>query len=289
MFLRLWTMEALAPERWTVRMTNSDLTLVLGGTGKTGRRVAARLRAAGRPVRLGSRTAEIPFDWTDPATWAAPLAGVRAAYVTFQPDLAFPGADETVGAYARLAADSGVERLVLLSGRGEDGALAAEKAVAAVGLDWTVVRSAFFMQNFTEDFLADALAEGVMALPAGDVAEPFVDADDVADVAVAALLGRIPTGRVYEVTGPRALTFGEVAAAVTAAGRPLQYIPVTVADFVAGAVEAGVPAELAAGLGELFGAVLDGRNSGLATGVPEALGRPARDFADFARAAWGSA
>jgi uncharacterized protein YbjT (DUF2867 family) len=270
-------------------MTNSDLTLVLGGTGKTGRRVAARLRAAGRPVRLGSRTAELPFDWTDPATWAAPLAGVHSAYLTFQPDLAFPGAADTVGAYARLAADAGVKRLVLLSGRGEDGALAAERAVAAAGVDWAVVRSAFFMQNFTEDFLADAVAEGVMALPAGNVAEPFVDAEDVADVATAALLGQVPLGRVYEVTGPRALTFAQVAAEVTAAGRPLAYLPVTGDEFVAGAVAAGVPAELAAGLRDLFADVLDGRNSGLAGGVPEALGRPARDFADFARAAWGPA
>lgn len=270
-------------------MTNSDLTLVLGGTGKTGRRVAARLRAAGRPVRLGSRAADLPFDWTDPATWAAPTAGVRTAYVTFQPDLAFPGAAETVGAYARLAADAGVRRLVLLSGRGEAGALAAEKEVAAAGVEWAVVRSAFFMQNVTEDFLADAVAEGVLALPAGDVAEPFVDLEDVADVAVAALLGQVPLGRVYEVTGPRALTFAQVAAVVTAAGRPVRYVPVTVPEFVAGVVAAGAPAELAAGLGDLFTEVLDGRNTAVATGVTEALGRPARDFADFARASWGGA
>ena len=267
-------------------MTNSDLTLVLGATGKTGRRVAARLRAAGRPVRIGSRAADPPFDWDDPATWTAPLAGAGAAYVTFQPDLAFPGAAGTVGAFARQAAAAGVRRLVLLSGRGEDGALAAERAVAAAGVEWAVVRSAFFMQNFTEDFLADAVAEGVVALPAGTVAEPFVDAEDVADVAVAALLGLVPLGRVYEVTGPRALTFAEVAGVVTAAGRPVEYVPVTVAGFVAGAVGAGVPAEVAGPLGELFAAVLDGRNAAPAGGVAEALGRAPRDFAAFAATAW---
>ena len=270
-------------------MTNSDLILVLGGTGKTGRRVAQRLRALGRPVRIGSRAGDPPFDWTDRATWPGSLAGVRAAYLAYQPDLAFPGAADAVGEYAALAAASGVRRLVLLSGRGEDGALAAEKAVAAAGPEWAVVRSAFFMQNFTEDFLAGSVEAGEIALPAGEVAEPFVDAGDIADVAVAALLGRVPPGRVYEVTGPRALTFGEVAAEISAAsGRPVRYLPVTVDQFVAGAVEAGYPADVAYGLGEVFAVVLDGRNVATTGGVAEALGRPPRDFTEFAATAWGS-
>lgn len=269
-------------------MTNSDLILVLGGTGKTGRRVAQRLRALGRPVRIGSRAGDPPFDWTDRATWPGSLAGVHTAYLTYQPDLAFPGAAEAVGEYAALAAASGVRRLVLLSGRGEDGALAGEKAVAAPGPEWAVVRSAFFMQNFTEDFLAGPVEAGEIALPAGEVPEPFVDADDIADVAVAALLGRVPLDRVYEVTGPRALTFGQVAAEISAAsGRPVRYVPVTVDEFVAGAVEAGSPPEVAAGLGEVFATVLDGRNVATADGVADALGRPPRDFTDFAAAAWG--
>ena len=268
-------------------MTN--LTLVLGGTGKTGRRVARRLHALGLPVRIGSRAGDPPFDWTDRATWPGSLAGVHTAYLTYQPDLAFPGAADSVGEYAALAAASGVRRLVLLSGRGEDGALVGEKAVAAAGVEWAVVRSAFFMQNFTEDFLAGPVEAGVIALPAGDVPEPFVDADDIAEVAVAALVGRIPANRVYEVTGPRALTFEQVAAEISAAsGRPVRYVPVTLDEFVAGAVEAGSPPDVAAGLGEVFAAVLDGRNVATTGGVAEALGRPPRDFADFAAAAWGS-
>jgi uncharacterized protein YbjT (DUF2867 family) len=178
---------------------------------------------------------------------------------------------------------------VLLSGRGEDGALAAEKAVAAAGVEWAVVRSAFFMQNFTEDFLAGAVEAGEFALPAGDVPEPFVDADDIADVAVAALLGALPLDRVYEVTGPRALTFGEVAAEISAAsGRPVRYLPITVDEFVAGAVEAGYPDEVAYGLGQVFAVVLDGRNVATTGGVAEALGRSPRDFTEFAATEWGS-
>ena len=79
-------------------------TLVLGATGKTGRRVAERLTARGLPVRLGSRSGELPFDWDDRATWAPALHGVGAAYVTYYPDLAIPGAAATVGGFANLAA-----------------------------------------------------------------------------------------------------------------------------------------------------------------------------------------
>ena len=267
-------------------MTN--LTLVTGGTGKTGRRVADRLTALGRPVRVGSRAGSPPFDWDRPETWPAALDGVAAGYLAYAPDLALPGAAGTVGAVARQAAAAGVRRLVLLSGRGEAGALAAEEAVAAAGVEWAVVRSAFFAQNFTESVLADAVAAGVLALPAGDVAEPFVDADDVADVAVAVLTGAAPAGRVYEVTGPRLLPLAEVAAELAAAsGRPVAYRPVSVPECAAGLAAAGVPAELAAGLAGLFGEVLDGRNAYLADGVREALGRPPRDFAGYARAAFG--
>jgi uncharacterized protein YbjT (DUF2867 family) len=270
-------------------MTHTDLTLVLGGNGKTGRRVAQRLRALDRPVRIGSRAGDPPFDWTDRATWPGSLAGVTTAYLTYQPDLAFPDAAEAVGDYAALAAASGVRRLVLLSGRGEDGALAGEKAVAAAGVEWAVVRSAFFMQNFTEDFLAGSVEAGEIALPAGEVPEPFVDADDVADVAVAVLLGTAPLDRVYEVTGPRALTFAQVAAEITdVSGKPVRYVPVTIDEFAAGAVEAGYPPEVAAGIGEVFAAVLDGRNVATTGGVAEALGRPPRDFTEFAAIAWGS-
>jgi len=266
-------------------MTN--LTLVTGGTGKTGRRVVDRLTVRGRPVRIGSRTGNPPFDWDRPETWAAALDGVTAAYLAYAPDLAFPGAADTVGEFARRAVGAGVRRLVLLSGRGEEGALAGERAVAAAGAEWVVVRSAFFAQNFTESFLADMVAGGVLALPAGDVGEPFVDAEDVADVAVAAITGAAPVGRVYEVTGPRLHTLGEVAAELTAAtGRPVAYAPVTVPAFAAGLVGAGLPADDAAALGELFGTVLDGRNAFVATGVADALGRPPRELADWARAAY---
>lgn len=261
-------------------------TLVLGGTGKTGRRVAARLAARGHRVRIGSRRGEPPFDWADPAGWRAVLRGVGAAYVAYYPDLAFPGAAARIGALAGLAVDEGVDRLVLLSGRGEEEALVSEQALRAAGGDWTVVRSSWFAQNFSEHFLLDPVLAGEIALPAGEVAEPFVDLDDVADVAVAALTGEASTGEVYEVTGPRLLTFHDAAAEISrATGREVRYVPVTAAEYAAAATGHGVPAEEADGLADLFTRVLDGRNAHLTDGVCRALGRAPREFADYVRAA----
>ena len=264
-------------------------TLVLGGTGKTGRRVARRLHALERPVRIGSRSGRPPFDWNDRATWGPALEGVTSAYVTFQPDVAVPGAAAAVGALAERAGAAGVRRLVLLSGRGEEGALEAERALRdaadAAGAEWTIVRSSFFTQNFSEDFMLEAVLAGEVALPVGDVPEPFIDIEDIADVAVAALTDDRHAGRTYEVTGPRALTFTEATAEIGAAiGREIRYVPVTVDEY-ARAAEAVLPAEEARAIATLFAKVLDGRNSRPADGVREVTGRDATDFRDFVKAA----
>ncbi|MGH9277774.1 MAG: NmrA family NAD(P)-binding protein, partial [Acidimicrobiales bacterium] len=267
-----------------------ETILVLGGTGKTGSRVAHHLAARGLPVRIGSRSGEPPFDWDDPARWAPVLDGVTSAYITYQPDLAFPGAAETVGAFARLAVEHGVRRLVLLSGRNEEGALRGEQAVRESGADWTIVRSSFFAQNFSEGFWVDAVVSGELAVPAGDVTEPFIDVDDVADIVVAALTEDGHRGQLYEVTGPRLLSFADVAAELSGAtGREVRYVPVSSEDFVSALRAEGLPPDLVAGLAGLFDEVLDGRSSYLADGVQRALHRPPRDFADYARDAAASA
>ena len=262
----------------------STYTLVLGGTGKTGRRVVERLRAKGVPVRVGSRS--LPFDWNDRATWPGALDGVSAVYVSYYPDIAVDGAPESVGAFARLAASCGVQRLVLLSGRGEPEAQRAEQELIAAGTEWTVVRCSWFAQNFSEAFFLDGVLAGEVALPAGDVPEPFVDVEDIAEVAVLALTEDGHHGRVYELTGPRALRFDEAVAEIAAAtGRPLRFTPVPVEAFAAGMLEAGVPEEEAAIVTFLFTEVLDGRNAQPQDGVQRALGRPPRSFGDYARAA----
>jgi uncharacterized protein YbjT (DUF2867 family) len=268
-------------------MANTNpTTMVLGGTGKTGRRVVRRLEALGLPVRIGSRSGEPAFDWDDPATWAPALAGVDAVYVTYQPDLAFPGAAEQVAGLVATARAAGVRRAVLLSGRNEPGALAGETAVRQSDLDWTLVRSSFFNQNFSESFFVEAILTGRLAFPGGAVTEPFVDADDIAEVAVAALTDDRHTGQLYEVTGPRLLTFGEAMDAISAAaGRTVAYEPVSVGDFAAALRADGLPDDEVTFYADLFAMVLDGRNSYVTDGVERALGRAPRDFRDYAEAA----
>ncbi|MEV4534119.1 NmrA family transcriptional regulator [Asanoa sp. NPDC049518] len=277
-------------------MTANDI-LVIGGTGKTGRRVAERLTARGVPVRIGSRGGDPRFDWGDRSTWAPALAGVRAAYVSFYPDLAVPGSPALIGDLTRVAVAAGVGHLVLLSGRGEEEAQAAEaalaEAVAGTATAWTVVRASWFMQNFSEAFMADGVREGTLVLPAGDVPEPFVDCDDIADVAVAALTGAAPSGQVYEVTGPRALTFAEAATEIAkASGREVTFVPVPLPAYADELRGYGLPDDEVALISYLFGEVLDGRNVRTTDGVRAALGREPRDFADYARDAaatgvWG--
>jgi uncharacterized protein YbjT (DUF2867 family) len=255
----------------------------MGGHGKTGRRVAERLAAAGRATRVASRSTTPAFDWHDASTWPAALDGVSSAYVTFQPDLTVPGAVEIIGAFGAAARAHGLDHLVLLSGRGEDAAQACEAVLVGNGVPTTVVRCSFFAQNFSEHFLVGAVQDGVIALPAGDVTEPIVDVDDFAEVAAGALLGEVPPGRVYELTGPRLLTFHDVADDLSkATGRTVTYLPVSTEEYVVAAIDAGVPPDEASMLGELFAHIFDGHNSSLASGVEEALGRQARDFSDFA-------
>lgn len=263
--------------------------LVVGGTGKTGRRVAERLTARGVPVRIGSRSATPAFDWEDPSGWAAALDGAGAAYITYYPDLAAPGAPEAVRALVDQALAQGVRRLVLLSGRGEEEAQQAEQVLQASGADWTIVRASWFSQNFSEGVVRDGVVAGEIALPAGDVGEPFVDADDIADVVVAALTEDGHAGQLYEVTGPRLLTFAEATAEIArATGRPVRYTRVPAEDFAAMLAEQGTPAEFTELLLYLFTTVLDGRNASLADGVQRALGRAPKDFADYARDAAAS-
>jgi len=259
--------------------------LVLGATGKTGRRVVERLQARGVPTRVGSRSAQPPFDWQDPDTWAPALQGAAAVYVTYFPDLAMPGAPEAVGKLARLAADAGVERLVLLSGRGEEEAQRSEEALKAAGVDWTILRSSWFNQNFSEGFLLEAVLEGVVALPVGGIREPFADADDIADVAVAALTEDGHVGQLYEITGPRLLTFADAVAEIAqATGRDVRFETVPMQGFADELARQGVSADEAWLVEYLFGEVLDGRNESVGDGVQRALGREPRDFSDYVRA-----
>lgn len=263
-------------------LDNTAPFLVLGGTGKTGSRVVKRLAALGHSVRIGSRTGKVPFDWNAPETWAELVEGARAVYITYQPDLAVPGAFEAVKSFVEIALKAGVKRMVLLSGRGEEEAEQVEEMFRNSGADWTIVRASWFAQNFSESFMLEAVNAGEVAMPVGDTREPFIDIDDIADVVTAALTDDRHVGKLYEVTGPRLISFPEAIQTIAAAtGRPIRFQQIPAEAYRAGLEGAGVPEEMVSLVLYLFTTILDGRNAHVVDGVREALGREPRSFADY--------
>lgn len=265
-------------------MREASKTLILGANGKTGRRIVERLTARNVPIRLGSRSADLPFDWEDDTTWEPALQGVSAVYIAYQPDLAIPGAVERVQKLVDLAVAAGVQRLVLLSGRGEEEAQRCEQVVQQSGVAWTIVRCSFFAQNFSEGIFMEGVLAGEIVLPVGAVREPFVDVDDIADVATAALTEPGHAGQLYELTGPQLLTFAEATAEIArAANRPIQFVNVPVEAYKQGLRDAGLPDDVIWLIDYLFTTVMDGRNAYVSDGVKRALGREPRDFATYAQ------
>lgn len=270
-------------------MTAQRLILLIGGNGKTGGRVAQRLAKLGRAARVASRSTVPAFDWNDDTTWTGAVDGAGGAYITYYPDVTVPGAVEAVEAFVHLALNKGCRRLVFLSGRGEEEAQRAEQALIRSDAEWTVVRAAWFMQNFDENFFLDGVRAGEVVFPADGVREPFVDAEDIADVVTKALTEDGHAGEIYEITGPRLMTFAEAVGEINeATGRDIRYVPITVEAHTAVLREQDVPDDYIQLLEYLTREVLDGRNQSLADGVQRALGRPPRDFHDYARAAAAS-
>jgi len=266
----------------TENLKQENTTLVVGGTGKTGRRVVERLKTHGTLVRVGSRSGQPPFDWEDSTTWEAVLQGVVNAYVTFYPDLAIPGSVDAIRTFTDLAVQNGVQRLILLSGRGEEEAQKCEEIVQQSGIEWTILRATFFSQNFSEGFLSELVLNGQVALPIGDVGEPFVDVEDIADVAVATLLEDGHAGQVYELTGPRLMTFAQAVQEIAeATGRKINFIEIPHNTFVSALRAQGMPNNVVDLISYLLTTVLDGRNAHLTDGVQRALGRQPRDFAEY--------
>ncbi len=261
-----------------------ELTVIVGGTGKTGRRVAQRLKALGLPVRAVSPRSEVRFDWGDPSTWEAALDGAGRLYLTYYPDLAVSGAAVHVRALCAFAVERGIETIVLLAGRGEPQVRPAEDAVRESGVKrWTILECAFFMQNFTEGVLVPR--EDTIAFAGGEVREPFIDCDDIADCVVEALLNDTHSGQIYELTGPELLTYAEATEILGAAqGRTLQYLPLTF-EQLADALSQDFAAPVVDFFIALFRWLLDGHNAFTTDGVERMLGRPASRFETFANRA----
>jgi uncharacterized protein YbjT (DUF2867 family) len=257
--------------------------LVLGSTGKTGKRVAERLQNLQIPVRLGSRNANPAFNWDEPNTWPEVLTGIESIYVTFQPDLAVPQALEKIKLFTETAKLSAVKKIVLLSGRGEKEAQACEQIIIQSGLDYTILRTSWFMQNFSESFLLDSILGNKVVLPVIKALEPFVDADDIADVAVAVLTGNKHTNKIYEITGAELLSFESATAIIAAAlNREITYVEISMDEYVAALKSYELPADFIWLIQYLFSEVLDGRNECLSNDIENILGRKPTTFNEYA-------
>jgi len=258
--------------------------LVIGGTGKTGRRVVERLKTRDIPVRIGSRAGEPPFDWKNPETWAGAIDGMDTVYITFQPDLAVPGAREAIERFTSQAVKGGIQKMVLLSGRGEKEAELCEQVVMNAGADWTIVRASWFNQNFSESFFLYPILAGHVALPRGEALVPYVDAEDIADVVVEALLDDKHIGQTYELTGPRQLTFKQVTEEISnVTGGGIQFSSITMEEYAKMLRENQVPEDYIWLINYLFTEVLVEKNSSFTNDIQKVLGRKAKDFAEYAR------
>ena len=258
--------------------------LVIGGTGKTGRKVVERLDKMGHDVRVGSRSANPAFDWGNSETWSSALEGMDKVYITYQPDLAVPGALEAIELLTKKAAKSGVKKMVLLSGKGEREAELCEQVIIHSGLDYTIVRASWFMQNFSESFFLDPILAGHVALPKPEAKVPYVDTDDIADVVVEALIDAEHNGQIYELTGPRLLTFEEVIQMIAdVSGRAIQFSAVPLSQYINFLKAADVPADYVWLIDYLFSNVLDAEGNDIVTNdIEKVLGRKPKDFMSFA-------
>ncbi len=262
----------------------SDNILVIGGTGKTGKRIVHLLENLGHHVRIGSRSAQPAFDWHRPSGWSAALAGIDKVYITYQPDLAVPGALKAIELLVVEAKKASIKKLVLLSGKGEREAQLCEQVIIKSGIPYTIVRASWFNQNFSENFLLDPILEGIIALPQAEVKIPFVDTNDIAEVAVKALLEEVHNGKIYQLTGPEALTFPEAIAIIAKASqRSLTFVPITVKAYGEGMRQANLPEDFIWLIEYLFTEVLGNpANAEVTNDIEQVLQRQPISFVEYA-------
>ncbi len=259
--------------------------LVIGATGKTGRRVVEQLQKRGIEPRIGSRDATPSFDWNDKDTWVDSLKGIHNVYVTYYPDLAVPGAKETVESFTYLAIEMGVKKMVLLSGKGETEAEACEQMVINSGINYTIVRASWFNQNWSESFFLDPILAGQVALPMANTPIPFVDANDIAEVATEVLLNEDYNGKIIEVTGAELITFKDAVAIIAkASAKKIEFHEITLAQYVDGMKEMNVPEDFIWLIEYLFSHVLvNPKNQKTSKDIERVLGRKAKSFETYAK------
>ncbi len=259
--------------------------LVIGGTGKTGKRVVHLLEELGQNVGIGSRKASPPFDWHQPKEWTQALEGMDKVYITYQPDLAVPGALQAIERLVKESKLANVKKLVILSGKGEREAELCEQVIIHSGLDYTIVRASWFNQNFSENFLLEPILEGVVALPQAEAQIPWIDANDIAAVATKVLTEDGHNGKIYELTGSRTLTFQEAIAEIAKASKQeIRFIPISIKEYGDEMRKANVPGDFIWLIEYLFAEVLGNPELAQVTNdVEKVLGRKPIDFSEYTK------
>lgn len=259
--------------------------LILGGNGKTGRRVTQLLKkVSDAEVYIGSRSGIPAFHWENPESWSEVIEGIDTVYITFQPDLAIPSAPETIQKFTTLATQNGVQKIVLLSGRGEKEAQVCEEIVKSTAKNWTIVRASWFSQNFSESIFLEPILAGYVAIARAETSEPFTDADDIAAVVTEALLNEKHNGKTYELTGPRLINFKQAVTEIAQiTGTEIQFQSLSVDEYIGMLREYQVPEDELWLVNYLFTEVLDGRNSSITNDIEKILGRKAKDFTDYVK------
>ena len=273
-------------------MTTVGTTLVIGASGTTGRRVVARLVAAGHGAKAASRhatpvpgAAPVRFDWYDPSTHADALAGADRVYLIPPPADSDPAA--VMVPFLRQARAAGVHRAVLLSSsaipEGGPAVGSVHRALPDLIEQWAVLRPSWFMQNFTGTH-AHALSireHGSILTATGSGRVGFIDAEDIAAVAVQALTGEHAPDTDLILTGPEALSYDDIAAIMTkVTGRLVVHRSLSY-EQMRDRLAAEIPEEFAAMLADLDRAIAAGSEDRVTNSVQRLTGRPARTFRAF--------
>ncbi|BCP53967.1 oxidoreductase [Kaistia sp. 32K] len=274
--------------------------LLTGGTGKTGRRIAPRLAEAGHDVRLASRRGAdaralrgIRFDWNDPSTFDAALANREAVYLVAPTDA--PESLRAMQPFLDRALAIGIRRYVLLSASSLPKRGPMMGAVHAYleehAPEWAVLRPTWFMQNFSEQqHLPTIRDERAIFSATGEGRVPFIDVEDIAAVAVEALTRDVSFNRDLVLTGPRALSYGDVAEIVGAAiGAGVRHVNLSEGALVERFGAAGMHPDYAAILAGMDIWIASGAEDRLSPDVEAVTGRPPNDFVAYAgrvRDAW---
>jgi uncharacterized protein YbjT (DUF2867 family) len=259
--------------------------LIIGGTGKTGRKVVKSLKLLNQEVRIGSRSSSPAFNWDEPDTYESALDGIDKVYITYQPDLAVPGAMKAIEKLIQVAKQKKVKKVVLLSGKGEKEAQLCEQVVIHSGLDYTIVRASWFSQNFSESFFLEPITYGVVALPQAEAKVPYVDTDDIADVAVEALLHDEHNGKIYQLTGTKTLTFEEAISEIAeATNREIEFVPISIEEYIEVLKMNGIPDDFAWLIEYLFTEVLGNPSvSEITYDIEKVLKRKPKSFPEYVK------